>query len=411
MAYLLSNASILTMAGQLSIETIDSAAMAVDDGVIQWLGKTDDVPANYKNGRYLNIDLQGRLVTPGLIDCHTHLVYGGNRAVEFAQRLEGVSYEEISRSGGGIMNTVNATRENNASSLYQQSLPRLQRIASEGATTVEIKSGYGLDSANEIKMLQVAKQLTDDENIGLQSTFLGAHALPPEFKGRDDAYIDLVCESMLPAAIKAGVVDAVDAFCEGIAFSVSQVERVFDVAEHYKLPVKCHAEQLSNLGGSVMASRHGALSVDHIEFLDDKDVAVLADNNTVAVLLPGAFYVLKETQLPPLEALRAHGVRIALATDCNPGSSPVTSLLLIMNMACTLFRMTPTEALAGVTINAAYALGLEESIGSIEVGKQADLAIYDVSHPAELAYNVGLNPCVAAMRLGNWRFAPNHWNG
>ena len=201
MAYLLSNASILTMAGQLSIETIDSAAMAVDDGVIQWLGKTDDVPANYKNGRYLNIDLQGRLVTPGLIDCHTHLVYGGNRAVEFAQRLEGVSYEEISRSGGGIMNTVNATRENNASSLYQQSLPRLQRIASEGATTVEIKSGYGLDSANEIKMLQVAKQLTDDENIGLQSTFLGAHALPPEFKGRDDAYIDLVCESMLPAAI------------------------------------------------------------------------------------------------------------------------------------------------------------------------------------------------------------------
>ena len=334
-----------------------------------------------------------------------------NRAVEFAQRLEGVSYEEISRSGGGIMNTVNATRENNASSLYQQSLPRLQRIASEGATTVEIKSGYGLDSANEIKMLQVAKQLTDDENIGLQSTFLGAHALPPEFKGRDDAYIDLVCESMLPAAIKAGVVDAVDAFCEGIAFSVSQVERVFDVAEHYKLPVKCHAEQLSNLGGSVMASRHGALSVDHIEFLDDKDVAVLADNNTVAVLLPGAFYVLKETQLPPLEALRAHGVRIALATDCNPGSSPVTSLLLIMNMACTLFRMTPTEALAGVTINAAYALGLEESIGSIEVGKQADLAIYDVSHPAELAYNVGLNPCVAAMRLGNWRFAPNHWNG
>ena len=398
------------MAGQVSIETIDCAAIAVDDGVIKWLGKADDIPDDYKIDQYQNIDLQGRLVTPGLIDCHTHLVYGGNRAVEFAQRLEGVSYEEISRSGGGIMNTVNATRENSASSLYQQSLPRLQRIASEGVTTVEIKSGYGLDSANEIKMLQVAKQLTDDANIGLQSTFLGAHALPPEFKGHDDAYIDLVCASMLPDAIKAGVVDAVDAFCEGIAFSVSQVERVFDVAEHYKLPVKCHAEQLSNLGGSVMSSRRGALSVDHIEFLKDEDVAVLAQNKTVAVLLPGAFYVLKETQLPPLEALRAHGVRIALATDCNPGSSPVTSLLLTMNMACTLFRMTPTEALAGVTINAAHALGLQKRIGSIEVGKQADLAIYDVSHPAELTYNVGLNPCVASMRLGNWRFSPNHWN-
>ena len=410
MAYLLVNATVVTMQDRSS-QISEFNAIAVDEGVIQWLGNDHSIPDQFTNSNYQRINIGGKLITPGLIDCHTHLVYGGNRAVEFAQRLEGVSYEEISKSGGGINNTVNATRQNSFDSLYQQSLPRLRRIASEGVTTVEIKSGYGLDSANEIKMLQVAKQLTKDENLGFQSTFLGAHALPAEFAGRDDEYIDLVCEKMLPDAVKAGVVDCVDAFCEGIAFSVSQVAQVFDAAAQFGLPVKCHAEQLSNLGGAVMSSRRGALSVDHIEYLDNSDVQVLAENDTVAVLLPGAFYVLKETKLPPMDALREHGVRIAIATDCNPGSSPVTSLLLVMNMACTCFSMTPAEALAGVTINAAHALGLANSIGSIEVGKQADLAFFEVSHPAELAYNVGLNPCIAAMRQGNWRFAPRHWQG
>jgi imidazolonepropionase len=397
------NAGVVCMRNATDTAIKPNTTVVVEDETISWVGDTAHLPETYSEDQFERVDIGGRVITPGLIDCHTHVVYGGNRAEEFEQRLEGVSYAEISRRGGGIMNTVNATRSSSAETLFSAALPRLQRIASEGVTTIEVKSGYGLDSANEIKMLRVARDLAAHVDIGLQTTFLGAHAMPPEYAERKDDYIQEVCENMLPAAAAAGVVDAVDAFCEGIAFSVPQVERVFDVARNLGLPIKCHAEQLSDLGGAVMAARRGALSVDHLEYLNEADVATLAASGTVAVLLPGAFYVLKETKLPPIDALRRHAVPMAFATDCNPGSSPVTSLLLIMNMACTLFRNTPQEALAGVTINAARALGLQHRIGSVEVGKQADLAVWDITHPAELTYNVGLNPCAGVMRKGRWR--------
>ena len=318
-------------------------------------------------------------------------------------RLEGASYAEIAARGGGILATVNATRQASEAQLFAETLPRIRALLSEGVTTFEIKSGYGLDCETEIKMLRVAARLEQELGVRIQKTFLGAHALPPEYEGRADQYITRVCEEMLPQAQREGLVDAVDVFIESIAFNLVQGERVLVCARNLGLPVKAHVEQLSDLGGAVMAAAHGALSVDHLEYLKAEDVAHLANAGTVAVLLPGAFYVLRETQLPPIAALRERRIPIALATDANPGSSPLHSLLLIMNMACTLFRMTPAEALRGVTINAARALGLAAEIGSLETGKQADIAMWNVQRPSMLSYRVGINPCSAVMQAGQWR--------
>ena len=391
---------IATLTGESGYGLIEDAAMLIDGDRIEWVGPLAELKAI---DAAEVIDCKGRLVTPGLIDCHTHLVYGGDRADEFELRLEGASYAEIAKNGGGILSTVKATREASESDLLTQARPRLEQLLSEGVTTVEIKSGYGLDTENEMKMLRVAKTIGEDYQLRVQKTFLAAHALPPEYSGRADDYIQQICEDMLPRAHAAGLVDAVDAFIESIAFSVSQAGQVFDVATALGLPIKAHVEQLSNLGGAVMASGRGALSVDHIEYLRDGDVSNLSENGSVAVLLPGAFYALRETQQPPLQALRDNQVPIAIASDSNPGSSPVSSLLLMMNMACTLFGMTPTEALRGVTINAAKALGLDNQIGSLQAGKQADLVIWNVDRPAKLSYQIGLNSCAAVMQAGKWR--------
>ena len=382
----------------------ENGAVVVNEGDITWEGPASDLPSQYRKNDH--VDLQGRLVTPGLIDCHTHLVYAGNRAEEFERRLEGMSYTDIAKQGGGIMATVRSTREASVDDLVNFSRPRLTALMDEGVTTVEIKSGYGLERETEIRMLEAAGRLCGEAGVRCQRTFLAAHALPDEYAGRHDAYIDQVCSEMLPAAINAGVVDAVDAFCERIGFSVEQVGRVFERAQEFGLPIKCHAEQLSNMGGAVMSARLGALSVDHIEYLSTDDIPALAAAGTIGVLLPGAYYVLRETRRPPVEALRAGGVPMALATDANPGSSPVFSPLTIMNMGCTLFGMTPREALAGFTINAARALGLENRLGSIAPGKAADLAIWDCAHPAELSYQIGINPCAAVMQGGHWRKHP-----
>jgi imidazolonepropionase len=394
------HACITTMAGDSGYGLIENAAMLVDRDKIEWVGPMVDLKA-VEDAEV--IDCKGRLITPGLIDCHTHLVYGGDRADEFELRLEGASYQEIAKKGGGILSTVKATREASEADLLVQARPRLEQLLSEGVTTLEIKSGYGLDTNNEMKMLRVAKTIGEDYQLRVQKTFLAAHALPPEYNGRADDYIQQICEDMLPRAHAEGLVDAVDAFIESIGFSVQQAGRVFDVASALGLPIKAHVEQLSDLGGAVMASERGALSVDHIEYLAASDVPHLSENGSVAVLLPGAFYALRETQLPPLQALRDNQVPIAIASDANPGSSPVSSLLLIMNMACTLFRMTPAEALRGVTINAAQALGLENEIGSLQAGKQADLVVWNVDKPARLSYQIGLNSCAAVMQAGKWR--------
>jgi imidazolonepropionase len=397
---LFTNATLACFDGATGYGLREDAALLVDGEQIAWVGSMRECPAG---GGARIYDCAGRLLTPGLIDCHTHLVYAGDRADEFEQRLEGASYAEIAAGGGGIVATVNATRAASVEQLLEQSLPRARQLISEGVTTLEIKSGYGLDSASEIKMLRVAAMLERELDLRVQKTFLGAHALPAEYAGRSDDYIALVCNEMLPAAHGEGLVDAVDVFIESIAFSVEQGERVFACARQLGLPVKAHVEQLSNLGGAAMAARHGALSVDHLEYLDAADAALLAQHDCVAVLLPGAFYVLRERQLPPLAALREHGVAMALASDANPGSSPLYSLLLTMNMGCTLFRMTPAEALRGVTLNAARALGLGQQLGSLEPGKQADLVVWDVDRPAMLSYRIGMNPCAAVMRAGKWR--------
>ncbi len=400
---LLTNATLATMQDSTSYGLIPSASLVVESGNIAWLGPDQQLPGRFKISDNESINCQGQLVTPGLIDCHTHLVYGGNRAVEFEMRLEGASYQQIARAGGGINSTVRHTRDANEQELFDKAADRLHGLMTEGVTTVEIKSGYGLDIENEIKMLKVAQKLADQNPIRVKKTFLGAHALPPEFKADKDRYIDYVCDQMLPAVVEAGLVDAVDGFCEGIAFSVEQMEKVFDKAQALNLPIKLHAEQLSHLGGAAMAAMRGALSVDHVEYLKSQEARILADNNTAAVLLPGAFYTLRETQLPPVQALRRNNVPIAIATDLNPGSSPLHSLLLTMNMACTLFSLTPVEALAGVTINAAKALGLDHQIGSLEVGKSADLVIWGVDHPAVLSYEIGSNHCKSVMIKGQWR--------
>lgn len=364
-------------------------AIAISGGVIDWVGPLQALPEVYRDCD--RFDVQGRLITPALIDCHTHVVFAGDRAREFEMRLEGASYEEVARSGGGIVSTVKATRAATLGALVQDALPRVDALIAEGVTTIEIKSGYGLDRETELRMLRVARQIAAARQIEVKTTYLGAHAVPPEFKGRDDAFFDEVVIPTLRAAHAEGLVDAVDGFCEGIAFQPSQIARVFDVAKELGLPVKLHAEQLSNLGGAKLAASYGALSADHIEFLDQDGVAAMAEAGTVAVILPGAFYTLRETQEPPIDLLRKHCVPMALATDCNPGSSPLTSLLLTMNMGCTLFRMTPEEALAGVTKNAAVALGLPDR-GTLAEGQRADIAIWDVRHPAELAYRIGCNP-------------------
>ena len=384
------NAQIATMTTGKSYGLIENGAVVISADRIKWVGAEKELPDEFAGLQGKN--LEGRLVTPALIDCHTHLVYGGSRATEFELRLNGASYEEISRNGGGILSTVTATRNASENELLAQSLPRLDALLSEGVATIEIKSGYGLDIETEIKMLRVARQLGKERSVRVKTSFLGAHAIPPEFSGKADAYIDFVCEEVLPAVHYENLADAVDGFCENIAFSPNQISRVFEKAKSFGLPVKLHAEQLSNLGGATLAAKYGALSADHLEFLDQTGVEVMGESGTVAVLLPGAFYTLRETQLPPLDSLRKAEVPIAIATDCNPGSSPLTSILLCMNMSCTLFRMTPEEALCGVTIVAAQALGIGDEVGTIEVGKKAELAVWNVDQPAELAYRVGFNP-------------------
>ena len=384
------NAQIATMTPGKSYGLIENGAVVISADRIKWVGAEKELPDEFAGLQGKN--LEGRLVTPALIDCHTHLVYGGSRATEFELRLNGASYEEISRNGGGILSTVTATRNASENELLAQSLPRLDALLSEGVATIEIKSGYGLDIETEIKMLRVARQLGKERSVRVKTSFLGAHAIPPEFSGKADAYIDFVCEEVLPAVHYENLADAVDGFCENIAFSPNQISRVFEKAKSFGLPVKLHAEQLSNLGGARLAAKYGALSADHLEFLDQTGVEVMGESGTVAVLLPGAFYTLHETQLPPLDSLRKAEVPIAIATDCNPGSSPLTSILLCMNMACTLFRMTPEEALCGVTIIAAQALGIGDEVGTIEVGKKAELAVWNVDQPAELAYRAGFNP-------------------
>ncbi len=395
----LKNAKFATMvSGGLSYGLIENGAVAISDGMINWVGPEKELPLEFAGLQ--EKDLGGRLVTPALIDCHTHLVYGGSRATEFELRLKGASYEEISRSGGGILSTVTATRNASEEELFAQSLPRFDALLAEGVRTVEIKSGYGLDLETEIKMLRVARQLGKERNIRVKTSFLGAHAIPPEFAGKAEAYIDFVCEEVLPAVHEEKLADAVDGFCENIAFSPKQISRVFDTASALGLPLKLHAEQLSNLGGTALAANYGALSADHLEYLDEAGIRAMAKSGTVAVVLPGAFYTLRETQFPPLKALRQAGVPLAIATDCNPGSSPLTSLLLCMNMACTLFRMTPEEALCGVTREAAQALGIGTEVGTIEVGKKAEFAVWNVEQPAELAYRIGFNP-LEEMVLGH----------
>jgi len=363
-------------------------AVAAEEGRIAYAGPESGLPAR---GADRVVDCGGRWATPGLVDCHTHLVFGGDRAAEFAMRLAGASYEEIARAGGGILSTVRATRAAGEDALVASALRRLDHLLAEGATAVEVKSGYGLDLETEARCLRAARRLARERRVEVRTTFLGAHALPPEATGDKDAYIGRVCGEMLPALAAEGLVDAVDAFCEGIAFSPEQTRRVFAAARAHGLPVKLHADQLSNLGGAALAAGHGALSADHLEHTDEAGAAALARAGTVAVLLPGAFYTLRETRKPPVEALRRHGARMALATDCNPGTSPLTSLLLAMNMGATLFGLTVEECLAGTTREAARALGRLDEIGTLEAGKRCDMAIWDIEDPAELVYRIGFN--------------------
>jgi len=386
---LLRNATLAGAEADQPYGLIARGAVVIEGDKISWAGPEADLPADL--ARLDALDLEGRLVTPGLIDCHTHIVHGGSRAREFEMRLDGASYEEIARAGGGIVSTVAATRASSEDRLLADALPRVDAMIAEGVTTLEVKSGYGLDLDTELCMLRAARRIAAVRPVRVRTSFLGAHAIPGDYAGRPDAYIDEVCLPALEAAHGEGLVDAVDGFCEGIAFDTAQIARVFDRARALGLPVKLHAEQLSNMGGARMATGFGALSADHLEYATEADAAAMAAAGTVAVILPGAFYTLRETQAPPIPAFRAHGVPMAVATDCNPGSSPMTSILLAMNMAATLFRMTPEECLAGVTRHAARALGLEGA-GVLRAGARADLAIWNVEYPAELSYRIGFNP-------------------
>ncbi len=392
------DARLATLApGRAGLGVIERGAVAAKDGRIVFAGPVAELPTGWDAVKRVGLD--GRWVTPGLIDCHTHLVYAGDRAHEFELRLAGATYEEIARAGGGIVSTVKATRAASEDALMAATLPRLDHLIAEGVTTVEIKSGYGLERETEARMLAAARRLARERDVEVVTSFLGAHALPPEANGDKERFIDEVC-AMIPAIACEKLADAVDAFCEGIAFSPEQTARVFRAAQAAGLPVKLHADQLSNLHGARLAAEHGALSADHLEYTDEDGVAAMARAGTVAVLLPGAFYVLREKQLPPVEALRRHGVPIAIATDSNPGTSPITSLLLTMNMAATLFRLTVDEAIAGVTREAARALGRLTEVGTLEPGKRCDLAVWDIERPAELVYRIGFNPLHARVRSG-----------
>ena len=377
---------------------IEDGALAVKDGRIAWLGARAEAPP----ARDVH-DCGGAWMTPGLVDCHTHIVHAGNRSDEWEARLDGATYEDIARRGGGIMSTVRATRAADVGTLLAQSLPRVARLLSEGVTTIEIKSGYGLELEAEARMLRAARLVAERLPVRVATTFLGAHALPPEFAGRPDDYVDALCTHMLPVLAAQGLVDAVDAFCERIGFTADQTERVFDAARRLGLPVKLHAEQLSDQGGAALVARFGGLSADHLEYLSMEGIAAMARAGTVAVLLPGAYYFLREKAEPPIAALREAKVAMAVATDCNPGTSPMTSLLLAINMACTLWRLTPREALAGATVHAARALGLQGEIGTLEAGKRADLALWDIARPADLAYAIGARPCRAVVNGGMLR--------
>lgn len=394
------NARLATLVeGEPDLGKVEQGAVAVRDGRIAFAGPESDMPARLVTGAEI-VDCEGRWITPGLIDCHTHLVHAGNRANEFEMRLAGATYEEVARAGGGIVSSVKALRAASQADLIAQTLPRLDALMSEGVTTVEIKSGYGLDIDNETKALRAARQLAEKRPVTVRTTFLGAHALPPEAKDDKDAYIGLVAGPMMDAIAAEGLADAVDGFCEGIAFSTGQMARVFDAAATKGIPVKLHADQLSNLGGAALAARYGALSADHLEYTDEAGAAAMAKSGTVAVILPGAFYFIRETKKPPLDLFRKHGVRMAVATDNNPGTSPLTSLLLTMNMAATLFAMTVEECIAGTTREAARALGLLAETGTLETGKWADLAIWDIESPAELVYRMGFNPLHARIWRG-----------
>ncbi len=379
---------------------IEDACLVVQADRIAWMGPRHDLPAQWQHPTYEH-KLGNRWVTPGLIDCHTHLVYGDNRAQEFALRLAGASYEEIARQGGGIVSSVKATRSLSEDELLAQALRRLDALLDEGVTAIEIKSGYGLNLDSERKMLRVARRLGELRPVTVRSTFLGAHALPPEFAGQTDAYLDLVCDQMLPTLAQEGLIDAVDVFCERIAFDLKQSERVLKAAQALGLPVKMHAEQLSNLGGTEMATRYQALSTDHLEYLDEAGVIAMKKAGTVAVLLPGAYYFLRETQLPPIELLRKHGVPMALSTDSNPGTSPCASLLLMLNMGSTLFRLTVPEALAGVTRHAAQALGAPDIRGELSIGSRADFVAWDIDSLPELVYWLGLPRCALVVYQGS----------
>ncbi len=384
------NARLATMSPSLAgLGEIEDGLIACADGRILYAGPSDEAPTLSPQ---ISIDCEGRWITPGLIDCHTHLVHGGNRAGEFEMRLAGASYEEVARAGGGIVSTMEATRAASEESLVADALLRLDALIAEGVTTVEVKSGYGLELESEMKQLRAARGLERLRPVSIRTTFLGAHATPPEYVGASAAYIDLVCREMIPAIAAEHLADAVDAFCEGIGFSVLQVRRVFETARSHGLPVKIHAEQLSNLHGATLAAAFSALSADHLEYLDDEGVNAMARSGMVATLLPGAYYFIRETKLPPIESLRLRKIPIAIATDCNPGTSPLTSLLMTMNMAATLFRLTVDECLLGVTRNGARALGLADEVGTLEAGKRCDLAIWDIERPAELVYRMGFNP-------------------
>ena len=395
---ILTNAQVATLQSDDSFGLFEHGAIALRGETIAWVGNANDMPTMYRDD--VAHDLSGRLVTPALIDCHTHVVFGGNRAREFELRLNGASYEAVARTGGGIISTVTATRAASEDALLVDALTRVDAMIAEGVTLIEVKSGYGLDIDTELKMLRVARAIPKVRAIDVRTTFLGAHAVPADYAGWADAYIDEVCIPALRAAHADGLVDAVDGFCEGIAFDSTQIARVFDVAVELDLPVKLHAEQLSNIGGTKLAARYGALSADHVEYATDADAAALGVSGTVAVILPGAFYTLRQILAPPIQCFRDHKVPMALATDCNPGSSPLTSPLLTMNMACTLFRMTPLEALLGMTAHAAKALG-DANRGRIAVGARADMNIWNASHPAELSYRIGFNPLHSCIFKGS----------
>lgn len=402
-AHVLTNCHLATLSAHQDdpLGTLRDGAVVWRGEHIEWVGLRKDLPDRWRDATAH--DAQGAWVTPGLIDCHTHLVWGGSRAEEFRLRLHGASYEEVARAGGGIVSTVKATRAQTEDQLRASALQRLDALLAEGVTTIEVKSGYGLEAQAEAKCLRVARSLGQARDVDVQTTFLGAHALPPEFAGQADAYIDTVVE-MLPVLHAQGWVDAVDVFCERIGFSLAQTERVFAAAQALGLPVKLHAEQLSDSDGAALAARYGALSCDHLEWLSARGAQAMAQAGTVAVLLPGAFYFLRETKLPPIDLLRQHGVAMALSTDCNPGSSPCTSLLMMLSMGCTLFRLTPEEAIAGVTRHAAKALGLSDR-GVLQAGKRADMALWDISHPTDLCYTFGHRTAAHTLFGGRWRTA------